>query len=147
MSEKGEFLIKPIGRIKTPYKDMDDAPHQGRHSEDVCEIEIFYEYKGLKDIETCTHLIILYWLDKEKRDALIAVSPNNGKEYGVFATRSLHRPNPIAFAVVELVERRGNILKVKGMDAIDGTPLVDLKPYSTAIDSVSNAKDGLSDVW
>jgi len=135
--------IKEIGVIRTPYKNKDEAPHQGRYSEEVCEIEIFEDYaEGLKDIETCTHLILLYWLDRARRDTLIAIPPHNNREHGVFATRSPNRPNPIGFCVVELLERNGNILKVKGVDAVDSTPLIDIKPYSSAIDCVKNARIG-----
>ncbi len=138
-----QFSVKPIGIIRSPYKTMNDAPHQGRFSDVVCEIEIFEEYSaGLRDIELCTHLIILYWLHKAKRDTLIAIPPHDNKTHGVFATRSPHRPNPIGFAAVELIERKGNILKVRGLDAIDLTPVIDIKPYSSEIDCFDNAKIG-----
>ncbi|KUK05127.1 tRNA (N6-threonylcarbamoyladenosine(37)-N6)-methyltransferase TrmO [Methermicoccus shengliensis] len=135
--------IEPVGIIRSPYKSFDEAPHQGRFSKEIYEIEIFPEFEaGLEDIETCTHLIVLYWLDRAKRDTLIAVPPHDKKEHGVFATRSLHRPNPIGFAVVELLERNGRVLKVEGLDALDGTPVVDIKPYSSQLDCVENAKIG-----
>lgn len=138
-----QFSIKPIGVIRSPYKDMDQAPHQGRFSKEIFEIEIFPEFEeGLKDIETCTHLIILYWLHKAERDKLLAKPPHDNRIHGVFATRSPHRPNPIGFAVVELIERKGRILRVRGLDAINGTPVVDIKPYSSEIDCVKNAKIG-----
>ena len=141
LSEK--FHVKPIGVIRTPYKRMDEAPHQGCFSKEVCEIEVFKEYaEGLKDIETCTHLIVLYWLDRAKRDTLIAIPPCDGKEHGVFATRSPSRPNPIGFAVVELIDINGNVLKVRGIDALNETPLIDIKPYSSDIDAIANAKIG-----
>jgi len=135
--------VKPIGIIRTPYKRLEDAPYQGRFSKDICEIEVFKEYEeGLKDVETCTHLIILYWLDRARRDVLIACPPHDRKIHGVFATRSPNRPNPIGFSVVELIERKGNVLKIKGIDAIDGTPLIDIKPYFPEIDAVTDAKVG-----
>jgi len=135
------FHIKPIGIIRTPYKNKNEAPHQGCFSKEICEIEIFREYEvGLKDIETCTYLIVLYWLDRAKRDTLIAIPPHDGKERGVFATRSPNRPNPIAFSVVELIERKGNVLRIRGIDALDKTPVVDLKPYSSQLDAIADAK-------
>ncbi len=138
-----QFLIRPIGFIRSPYKTLSDAPHQGRFSDVICEIEIFEEFsKGLMDIELCSHLIILYWLHKAKRDILIAKPPHDNRIHGVFATRSPHRPNPIGFAVAELIERKGNILRVRGLDAIDGTPVIDIKPYSSEIDCFKNAKIG-----
>lgn len=138
-----QFYIKPIGIIKSPYKSQPECPAQGRLSEESFTIEILPEFEeGLKDIETCTHLILLYWLDKARRDMLIAIPPHDRREHGVFATRSPHRPNPIGFAVVELIERRGRELIVKGLDVVDGTPVIDIKPYSSAIDCVENAKIG-----
>ncbi len=137
------FHIKPIGIVRTPYKNKNEAPHQGCFSKEICEIEIFKEYEaGLKDIETCTHLIVLYWLDRAKRDTLIAIPPHDSKEHGVFATRSPNRPNPIAFSVVELIERKGNVLRIRGIDALDKTPVVDLKPYSSQLDAIADAKIG-----
>ncbi|MDI9610144.1 MAG: tRNA (N6-threonylcarbamoyladenosine(37)-N6)-methyltransferase TrmO [Archaeoglobaceae archaeon] len=138
-----QFFIKPIGIIRSPFKDKNSAPNQGRFCEEIFEIEIFPEFEeGLKDLETCTHLIILYWLDQAKRDSLIAIPPHDNREHGVFATRSPNRPNPIGFSVVELLERNGRFLKVKRLDAIDKTPVIDIKPYSSALDCVENAKIG-----
>lgn len=137
------MILKPIGIIRSPYKNSKEAPNQGRFKNKEAEIEIFPEFEsGLKDIETCTHLIVLYWLDKAKRDLLLAVPPHDKKEHGVFATRSPHRPNPIGFAVAELIKKDGRKLIVKGLDAIDETPVIDIKPYSSAIDSVENAAIG-----
>ncbi|MET1123873.1 MAG: tRNA (N6-threonylcarbamoyladenosine(37)-N6)-methyltransferase TrmO [Archaeoglobaceae archaeon] len=137
------FDVKPIGIIKSPYKSPSEAPRQGRFSKEIVEIEIFPEFEdGLRDIETCSHLIVLYWLHLAERDKLIVVPPHDTREHGVFATRSPSRPNPIGFAVVELLDRNGRVLKVRGLDAIDGTPVVDIKPYSSEIDSIGNAKIG-----
>ncbi|PLV58777.1 tRNA (N6-threonylcarbamoyladenosine(37)-N6)-methyltransferase TrmO [Thermotoga sp. KOL6] len=137
------FYVKPIGVIRSPYKDVSECPFQGRFSQETFVLEIFPEYeKGLKDIETCSHLIVLYWLDRARRDSLIAVPPHDRKEHGVFSTRSPHRPNPIGFAVVEILEVKGRNLLVKGLDAIDGTPILDIKPYSSKIDCVEEAKIG-----
>lgn len=138
-----ELNLRPIGVIRSPYKTPSECPRQGRLSDEVSVVEVFPEFEeGLKDIETCTHLIILYWLDRARRNVLTAVPPHDGREHGVFATRSPHRPNPIGFAVVELLERRGRELVVKWLDAVDGTPVVDIKPYSPAMDCVENAKVG-----
>ncbi len=140
--------LKQIGIIKSPYKALSEAPHQGRHSDEVFELHVFDEYvEGLQDVELCTHLIVLYWLHKARRDVLIVKPPHDDKLHGVFSTRSPSRPNPIGFAVVELLERRGNVLVVKGLDAIDGTPLIDIKPYSTELDCVKDAKIGWLKKW
>lgn len=141
------FEVIPIGIIRSPYKKDGEAPHQGRFSEEISEIEIFPEFEeGLKDIETCTHLIVLYWFDRARRDKLTAIPPHDKREHGVFATRSPNRPNPIGFSVVKLLEKKGRILKVKWLDALDGTPVLDIKPYSSQIDSVEDARIGWFEV-
>lgn len=137
------FRVRPIGVIRSPYKEKGEAPHQGRYSERVCEVEVFEEFaEGLKDIETCSHLILLYWLDRSKRDVLVAKTPHDTKPHGVFATRSPNRPNPIGFCVVRLLGREGRVLKVVGIDALDGTPLLDIKPYSGEVDAFPEARIG-----
>jgi tRNA-Thr(GGU) m(6)t(6)A37 methyltransferase TsaA len=131
----------PIGVIHTPYLRREDIPRQGRLSQELCEIEVFLEYSaGLKDIEQCSHLFVLFWLHLGERSKLTAVPPHDGREHGVFATRSPSRPNPIALDIVELMEAKGNRLKVKGMDALDGSILLDIKPYSAEMDSIPEAK-------
>lgn len=135
------YYVKPIGVIRSPYKKLDEAPHQGRFSNEICEIHVFEEFsEGLRDVETYSHLIVLYWLHLANRGNLLAISSHNKKERGVFATRSPNRPNPIGFAVVELIERAGNVLRIRWLDAIDGTPVIDIKPYSPELDCVENAK-------
>ncbi|MCK4733795.1 MAG: tRNA (N6-threonylcarbamoyladenosine(37)-N6)-methyltransferase TrmO [Methanophagales archaeon] len=127
--------LNPIGIIHTPYKRIEDAPRQGSMLNDISEIEIFKEYmNGLKDIESWQHLIILYWLDKAKRDTLLTVSSFDSRIHGVFAVRSPHRPNPIGLAVVDLIEVKGNVLRIRGIDAVDGTLVIDIKPYYAEID-------------
>ena len=137
------MTLKPIGTILTPYKRREDIPRQGRLSSELCEIETYEEYSaGLKDIEQCTHLFVIFWLQLGNRKLLTAVPPHDGREHGVFATRSPNRPNPIAIDIVELLEVRGNRLKVRGMDALDGSVLLDIKPYSAEIDSIPEARIG-----
>ncbi|MCS7121121.1 MAG: tRNA (N6-threonylcarbamoyladenosine(37)-N6)-methyltransferase TrmO [Archaeoglobaceae archaeon] len=132
-----EFKILPIGMIRSPYKSLNEAPRQGRFSEDVCVLEIFEEYeKGLTMIENCKYIIVLYWLHLADRTKLTAVPPHEGVEKGVFATRSQNRPNPIGLSVVKLLRRNGRFLEVIWIDAIDGTPVLDIKPYSKELDCV-----------
>ena len=127
----------PIGVIHSPYREKGDAPHQGRFSPTKSEIEIFPEYsEGLKNIAARPHLIVLYWLDRADRDMLTAIPPDSKKEHGVFATRSPNRPNPIGLALVDLLGIEGTRLIVRGLDAFDGTPVLDIKPYSPEIDCV-----------
>jgi tRNA-Thr(GGU) m(6)t(6)A37 methyltransferase TsaA len=131
------FMVTPIGIIHSPYQSRDEAPRQGRFSDALVSLEILPEFtEGLQDVEQHPHLIVLYWLDRSNRTALKAIPPHSGIEQGVFATRSPDRPNPIGICVVKLSRREGNQLFVRGLDALDGTPLLDIKPYSAALDFV-----------
>jgi formylmethanofuran dehydrogenase subunit E len=122
---------------------MSDAPHQGQFSDQESEIVIDEAYRrGLRDIEHHPHLIVLCWFDRADRTALTATPPHLQTEHGVFATRSPNRPNPIGFCVVDLIERKGRILRVRGLDAIDGTPVLDIKPYSRGIDCIPESTAG-----
>jgi tRNA-Thr(GGU) m(6)t(6)A37 methyltransferase TsaA len=134
---RNSFIVTAIGNIHTPYLSRDDAPRQGRFSDALVTLEILPEYcECLQDVEQEPYLIVLYWLDRSDRNKLRAIPPHAGIEHGVFATRSPDRPNPIGICIVELVGREGNLLFVRGLDAIEGTPLLDIKPYSADLDSV-----------
>lgn len=138
--------LVPIGVVHSPYKSKGDAPFQGRFSKETMELEIYPEYAaGLKDIEEATHLIVLYWFDRARRDTLQTKTPHDSEVHGVFACRSPSRPNPIAFCAAELLSREGNRLMVRGMEALDGSPLIDIKPYSAQIDSIPGARIGWFD--
>ncbi len=138
-----EITLWPIGIARTPYRDMEEAPFQGRFSSNWAILEIEKEFEaGLKDVELSDYLIVLYWAHLADRGILQTVTPWGPEERGVFACRSPARPNPISFCVVELLEREGNRLMVQGLDALDGSYILDIKPYSSAIDSVGNAKIG-----
>lgn len=131
------YELIPIGIIHSPYKIYGDAPRQGRLSDTESIIEIFSPYTdGLCDLEEHKHLIVLYWLDHADRTKLTATPPHTGKEHGVFATRSPSRPNPIGFAVADLMRRESNRLIVRGLDAFDKTPVLDVKPYFRDLDCV-----------
>lgn len=135
------MALVPIGVIHSPYKRREDIPRQGRLSREICEIEVFPEYApGLKDIEQCSHLFVLFWLHLGDRSRLLATPPHDRKEHGVFATRSPSRPNLIALDIVELLEAKGNRITVRGMDALDGSILLDIKPYSAEMDSIPEAR-------
>lgn len=124
-----------IGVIHSPYKMPAECPRQASKSVQIAEIEVFEEFAGgLKDIDGFSHIVVLYWLHKSQGYSLLVVTPWDAKPHGVFTTRSPRRPNPIGLSVVELIERKGNILRVKGIDACDGTPLLDIKPYVPEFD-------------
>jgi tRNA-Thr(GGU) m(6)t(6)A37 methyltransferase TsaA len=135
-----------IGRIRTPWKTRKDCPKNARAAREtgaVCTIELDPRWSaGLKDIERCTHLVVLYWMDKARRDLAVQVPAHLGKGRGTFALRSPVRPNPIAISVVKLVRVDGAKLEVIAMDCLDGTPLIDIKPYYASTDSVPDAVTG-----
>jgi len=136
-SEEHLMELIPIGVIHSPYQTLEKAPNQGGFSEVECTIEISDRFsEGLQDIEQSSFLILLYWLDRANRTALKAIPPHDPsrKEHGVFATRSPNRPNPIGICVAKLLHRDRNRLIIQEIDALDGTPLLDIKPYSAGID-------------
>jgi tRNA-Thr(GGU) m(6)t(6)A37 methyltransferase TsaA len=132
-----------IGRIRTPWTRREDCPKNARESDAVCTIEVAERFApGLADIETCSHLLVLYWMDKSRRDLVLQVPRTYGQQRGTFALRSPARPNPIAASVATLLQVAGNQLSVVGLDCLDGTPLVDIKPYFASTDSVPDAVVG-----
>jgi tRNA-Thr(GGU) m(6)t(6)A37 methyltransferase TsaA len=132
--------LKAIGTIHSPYKNRGDAPRQGRLSDSVQTLEVFAEYAaGLKGIEEHRRLIVLYWGDRAKRSVLQSPTPFHAEPVGVFSSRSPNRPNPIAFCVADLIKKEGNQLMVRGVDALDGSPLLDLKAYSPSMDAFSES--------
>ena len=135
--------FKPIGVIHSPYRTRAEAPYQGYASDDTCEIELHDEYtEGATDIEGFSHLIVVYFFHQSRRHTLMVRTPWDEAPHGVFSTRSPDRPNPIGICVVRLLSRKGKLLKVKGLDAIDGSPLLDLKPYISGVDQVRRPKLG-----
>jgi tRNA-Thr(GGU) m(6)t(6)A37 methyltransferase TsaA len=132
-----------IGRIRTPWKERKDCPKNARESEAVCTIEVDPRWaEALKGVETCSHLVVLYWMDKARRDLVVQVPGHYGTGRGTFALRSPVRPNPIAMSVVRLLGVEGTRLSVVGLDCLDGTPLLDLKPYFASTDAVPDARVG-----
>jgi len=127
--------LRPIGVISSPYRERGEAPRQGRFSAQESEIQVFPEFaEGLRDLALHPRLIILYWCDRSRRDVLTATPPHENREHGVFATRSPERPNPVALCLVDLVALEGDRLRVRGLDALDGSPLVDIKPFYHDLD-------------
>ncbi len=134
--------MKPIGVIHSPYH-AGQTPYQGCGREEIGEVEVFEQFaEGLTDIEGFSHIVLIYWLHKSKGYSLMVRTPWDTKPHGLFTTRSPNRPCPLGLSVVRLVAREKNILKVKDLDAIDGTPLLDIKPYVPTIDKKSDIKIG-----
>ena len=143
MRKRHSLELKPIGIIHSPYKNREEAPYPGYKSEKISQIEVFKEFEeGLKDIEGFSHIIVIFWFHKSQGYHLLVKTPWDDTLHGLFTTRSPHRPCPLGLTVVELVAREKNILKVKGLDAIDGTPLLDIKPYVPSIDEKLPIKFG-----
>ena len=132
-----------IGTIRTPWKERKDCPKNARESDAVCSIEVDPRWApALKDVESCTHLVVLYWMDRSRRDIVLQVPRHYGVQRGTFSLRSPARPNPIAMSVVRLLKVEDNRLSVAGLDCLDGTPLLDLKPYFASTDAVPDAVVG-----
>jgi tRNA-Thr(GGU) m(6)t(6)A37 methyltransferase TsaA len=132
-----------IGRIRTPWQTRDECPKNGRESEAVCTIELDPRWAaGLAGLETVSHLLVLYWMDKARRDLVVQSPRHYAERRGTFALRSPVRPNPIAASVARLQRIEGNTLYVTGLDCMDGTPLLDLKPYFASTDSAPEASVG-----
>lgn len=135
--------IKPIGIIHAPFKSKKEAPKQNYKSRAIGRVEVFKKYQeGLKDIEGFSHLILIYNFHKSRGFKLLVTPFLDDKLHGLFATRYPRRPNQIGLTVVRLLKRKGNILRVKNIDVIDGTPLLDIKPYVPEFGPRQNVKIG-----
>jgi tRNA-Thr(GGU) m(6)t(6)A37 methyltransferase TsaA len=129
------FEMRPIGFVKSPYSETREIPKGcgAKHrAEGIIEIQPELE-QGLTDIEGFSHLFIIWAFHKADGCALLGTPPSDNRPHGVFATRSPRRPNPIGLTVVELLERNGRQLRVRGVDMLDGTPVLDVKPYLSSI--------------
>ena len=139
--------LRPIGVVRSPFKEPADLPPPAfappRFFErSTGEIEIFPEFEpGLEGLEGFSHIIVIFHFHRAGTAKLKVVPPGETKPRGVFATRSPHRPNPLGLSVLRLLGRRGRVLEVSGLDLIDGTPVLDIKPY-TARDRKSHIRTG-----
>jgi tRNA-Thr(GGU) m(6)t(6)A37 methyltransferase TsaA len=129
------FSFSPIGVVHTPFTDTAAIPKGcGAKHEAEGTLEILPAFEpGLADIDGFSHLYVLWVFDRAKGASLIACPPSDDQPHGVFATRSPQRPNPIGLTVVELLRREGRILHVRGVDMLEGTPVLDIKPYLSSI--------------
>jgi tRNA-Thr(GGU) m(6)t(6)A37 methyltransferase TsaA len=127
--------MQPIGYVKSPYAKTQEIPKGlgAKHeTEGVLEIRAEFE-GGLKDIEGFSHLFVIWAFDRSEGFSLEVTPPTDDRPHGVFATRSPRRPNPIGLTVVELLGREGASLRVRGIDMLDGTPILDIKPYLSSV--------------
>ena len=139
-----EYYMKAIGIIHTPLANKKDAPIQSSRSNIVGTVEVFPQYlEGLEGIEAFSHIYLIYGFHQSDPEISLKVKPFlDDQDHGVFATRYPNRPNPIGFSVVKLIGRQENIMEFKGADMLDGTPLLDIKPYIPEFDVFSVAKTG-----
>ncbi|WP_321332998.1 tRNA (N6-threonylcarbamoyladenosine(37)-N6)-methyltransferase TrmO [Breoghania sp.] len=130
-----------IGRILTPWPTRKECPRRGAGNQEICRIELDEPYHpGLKSVEGCSHLYVLYWMHEAPRNLIIQSPAFDQNTHGVFALRSPARPNPIALSVVDLLKIDGGTLEVRGLDCVSGTPLLDIKPYFSQTDARPEAK-------
>jgi len=133
--------IKIIGIIHSPFKTTTEVPFKG--NTEIMTIEVDHSFvEGLTDIDEFSHLHIFYWLHLSKGYKTIVQTPWEDTPHGLFTTRSPHRPNPLGYSVVKLLKRENNLLYIQGLDAIDGTPVIDIKPYIPKRDAQPKAKPG-----
>lgn len=129
------FRMEPIGAVKSPYKDSAEIPKGlGARHEAEGALELRAEFEpGLRDIEGFSHLFVFWVFDRSEGFSLVVTPPSDNRPHGVFATRSPRRPNPIGLTVVELLAREGSVLRVRGIDMLDRTPILDIKPYLSSV--------------
>lgn len=129
------FTLQPIGHISSPYEETSKVPKGlGAKHEAEGVLEIMPEFEpGLTDVEGFSHLFVIWAFDRSEGFALLGTPPSDNRPHGVFATRSPRRPNPIGLTVVELIRREGRLLHVRGVDMLDGTPILDIKPYLSSV--------------
>lgn len=122
--------LKQIGVIHSPYKEKQEAPRQGFHSEEISEIELFEEFaSGMDGVDIQRKLLVLYWGDRADRAVIKSKTPFSEVPVGVFTSRSPNRPNPVAVCIADIVSISGRFIKVKGLDALDQSPLLDMKVH------------------
>lgn len=136
MGAMSEVLLHPVGYVRSPHTEKAQIPKgPGAKHEAEGILEILPEFeRGLQDIEGFSHLYVIWVFDRaEPGDTLVSKPPTDDRAHGVFATRSPQRPNPLGLSVVELLGRDGNRLRIRGVDMLDGTPVVDIKPYLSSV--------------
>jgi tRNA-Thr(GGU) m(6)t(6)A37 methyltransferase TsaA len=132
-----------IGRIRTPWTSREDTPRQGRHDGPVCRLEIFEPWvAALKGVDFYNNLEVIYWLHRSRRDLVLQSPKDNRSTRGTFSLRSPVRPNPIGTSIVKLVKVEGNTVFVRGLDCLDETPLIDLKPDRCEFSPLAAGKGG-----
>lgn len=141
------FPFRPIGFVRSPYADTAQIPKgPGAEHHTEGELALLPEFEGgLTDIEGFSHLYVLWVFDQVDGYDLHSMPPTDDRPHGVFSTRSPRRPNPIGLTVVQLIRRDGARLFVRGVDMLDGTPILDIKPYLSSIPATEIARGWMAD--
>jgi len=137
-------VLQPIGRIRSPFSRPEQTPIQPFRSQAAGQVEVLPQYEaGLQDLESFSHVILVYQFHRAEPGYSLLVAPFlDDRPKGLFATRYPRRPNAIGLSVVRLVRREGLVLHVQGIDVLDDTPLLDVKPYVPAFDAYPGATSG-----
>jgi tRNA-Thr(GGU) m(6)t(6)A37 methyltransferase TsaA len=141
----GDARVVFIGRIRTPWRTLADCPKNVRTAREAgatASLEIEAAYRpGLAGLEGVSHLVVLYWMDRSRRDVIVQIPRHAGGPRGVFSLRSPARPNPVAMGVVPLVslDIDAGRLEIGMLDCLDCTPLLDVKPYVPSVDAIADA--------
>jgi tRNA-Thr(GGU) m(6)t(6)A37 methyltransferase TsaA len=137
------YIMNPIGIIRSPFTDKSQTPIQASRSQAKGMVEIYPEYTdGLQDLEGFSHIYLLYAFHRSSGYSLIVTPFLDDRLHGVFATRYPDRPNPLGLSIVRLIARRDNLLDIEGVDMLDGTPLLDIKPYVPEFDIRTGTANG-----
>jgi tRNA-Thr(GGU) m(6)t(6)A37 methyltransferase TsaA len=135
-----DITLKPIGIVRSDIKERTRYRVKNNHSQIEININLS---EGLDNLDEFSHIIVIYYIHQSHKPAPLKVHPRkriDREPVGVFASRSPDRPNPIGKSIVKLVHRKDNVLTVEGLDAMDGSPVLDIKPYVPGLDSVDNAR-------
>jgi tRNA-Thr(GGU) m(6)t(6)A37 methyltransferase TsaA len=138
-----EFIMRPIGEIHSPFADKRKTPIQPSRSTARGQVEVYPAYvDGLRDLDGFSHIILLYAFH-QSNDYTLSVKPFlDDRERGLFATRYPARPNPIGLSIVQLLAVHDHVLEIEGVDVLDGTPLLDIKPYVPDFDAQTDVRTG-----
>ncbi len=138
-----EFIMKPIGIIHSPFIEKQETPIQSKRSQATRRVEVYPEFTtGLQDLDGFSHIILLYVFHQSDPYSLLIQPFLDDRRRGLFATRYPSRPNPIGLSIVRILALRENILEIEGVDVLDGTPLLDIKPYVPDFDVFPAVKTG-----
>jgi tRNA-Thr(GGU) m(6)t(6)A37 methyltransferase TsaA len=138
-----EYVMQPIGTIHSPFTELEGMPIQPSRSQAIGQVSVFPQYaEGLEGLEGFSHIFLLYAFHCSTGYELTVKPFLDDVQHGLFATRYPRRPNPLGLSVVRLLSCRGNILEIEGVDVLDGTPLLDIKPYVPEFDVRAGTRSG-----